>query len=258
MPSFPQMRDLPPVLDATGWRWERYASPSCPSDGFWLGRDTNGNRWLTKLRGSFYAYREIVFDRLAQKMGWSCQSSAFLQLDALSANTLGIDGREIQDLHWFLDEHAPAACSGDCPLDLLCGRSIDSVDDLPVSKFQHLLDWPKSDFAACLFGANDSPGLLITSAHELVIIDSEQMFLTGPVRLDGAAWWNMRDGSPSPSGRKLAREVCQDLCGLSAADIKDALSIPKGISIDKNWPIAPKLKASRLFAADFLRRTLQL
>ena len=245
------MKDLPPVLDSTGWTWERHKTTSFPSKDFWLGLDREGNRWLTKLRGSFYAYREIVFARLAQRMGWSCQSSMFLHVDNRSAQTLGVSTGEIHAAHWFMEEHANTQCSAECQLQFLFGRFVETVDDLQNSKIEHLLDWPKSEFAACLFGANEPPGRFFTTAHEFVIIDSEQMFSTGPSALDGTAWWNRPDGRPSRTGRALAVEVCHDLCGLTLNDLEDALSIPQGVSLRRNWPVAPKLRASRKFAAEF-------
>ena len=251
MASFPFIDDIPAVLDTTGWNWERLAAPHACSHDFWVGFDREGNRWLTKLRGAFYAYREIAFARLAQRMGWSCQSSSFLHLDRQSAKELGVSTSEAHAAHWFMNEHAQSACSPECQFSFLLNRSVETVDDLCGSEIEHLLDWPKSDFAACLFGANEPPGRLITIDHELVIIDSEQMFATGPCTLDGTAWWNRPDGSPSPTGRTLALEVCRNLCGLSAADVEDALTVPKGVSVHKKWPIAPKLKMSRKFAAEF-------
>jgi hypothetical protein len=251
--SFPLMANVPAVLDTAGWTWECYNTPSCPSQTFWVGCDREGNRWLTKLRGSFYAYREVVFDRLAQAMGWSCQTSAFLKLDKHTARELGLESREIHGAHWFMQEHSPSPCSDSCPLAFLRDHPLNSVDDFQKSAIAHLLDLPKADFAACLFGANEPPGHLFTANHELVLIDAEQMFSTGPCELDGTAWWNLPDGRPSLSGRALAYEVCRELCSLSPSQIKDALSVPQGVNIEKRWPISPKLKASKKFAENFLR-----
>lgn len=251
MPSFPQMKDLPPVLDSTGWTWAPYEAPFCSSIDLWLGSDRKGDKWLIKPRGSFYAYREIVFARLAQKMGWSCQSSAFLRLDKQSAKALGVPTAEIHAAHWFMEEHVHNPCSAECQLTFLFGRSINTVDDLQGFEIEHLLDWPKSELAACLFGANERPDRLYTTSHEFVIIDSEQMFSTDPCSLYESSWCTTPEGHPSPSGRTLAYEVCLALCSLSSADIGDALFIPKGVSVKETWPIAAKLKASRKFAADF-------
>tara|TARA_A100001391_G_scaffold203158_2_gene194740 strand:- start:169 stop:915 length:747 start_codon:yes stop_codon:yes gene_type:complete len=245
------MNDLPQSVSTFGWSWERFVAPYGSSENFWLGTDREGNRWLTKLRGPFYAYREIVFARLAQAMNWSCQSSVFLNLDPVSASVLGVKPDITHAAHWFMPEHKRQLCSGGCAVKFLFDKEIRTVDDLVGSQIEHLLDWPKSEFAAFLFGANEPPGRLFTTAHEFVIIDSEQMFSSGPCDFDTASWWNAPNGEPSLSGRMLAEQVCADLLSLSERDIKDALSIPKGIEVRENWPIAPIIRASRKFAVSF-------
>lgn len=55
------MHDLPPAIECTGWEWERFTAPGESSYNFWAGIDRDGNRWLTKLKGGFYAYREKMF-----------------------------------------------------------------------------------------------------------------------------------------------------------------------------------------------------
>lgn len=188
MPSFPKIIDLPTILNTTDWEWTPYRTPSFPSYDFWLGIDPDGNRWLTKLKGDFYAYRELVFARLAQKMGWSCQSSTFIQLAPQSAVVLGRSAGEVHAAHWFMEEHTPGTCSSDCPLKLIINRSGLTVDDLAGSRIAHLMDWPKSEIATCLFGGNELPGFLITTDHELIIIDSEQMFSNAPCDLTETNW----------------------------------------------------------------------
>ena len=254
MLSFPLMRDLPPVLETKGWSWKRFTAPVAPSHNFWLGSDRDGNCWLTKLTGAFCAYREIVFARLAQAMKWSCQSSAFLRVDKHSAQVLGISPGEIHAAHWFLMEHLHPPCTPDCALQFLVGKDRLAVTDLMGSAIAHLLDWPKSEFAAYVFGGIEPPGRLFTTAHEFVIIDSEQMFATGPCEFDAASWCKEANGRPSASGRALALEVCTDLAALSESQVHEALRIPDEVSIRKRWPIAPKLKASRKFAAEYIRR----
>ena len=69
MPSFPKIIDLPRILNTTDWEWTPYRTPSFPSYDFWLGIDPDGNRWLTKLKGDFYAYRELVFARWRRRWG---------------------------------------------------------------------------------------------------------------------------------------------------------------------------------------------
>ena len=252
MMSFPPINELPPVLRTSGWSWEPYVTPSFPSYDFWVGSDPAGRRWLTKLHGDFYAYREIVFARLAQRMGWSCQSSTFMVLDERSAEHLGVPENRLHAAHWFLEEHPHKACSGNCPMANLYGHPINTVDDLVGSGVKHIEDWPKSEVAAALFGANEPPGRLFTITHEFVIIDSEQMFSTGPTDVTMTSWWDKHDGSPCLSGRQLTLEVCSSVGRLSDNDLAEALAIPNGVRICELWPVTLNLKASHDFARRFV------
>jgi hypothetical protein len=249
--SFPLMRDLPPVVETTGWDWRSFEAPVAPSMNFWLGTDRQGNRWLTKLTGDFYAYREIVFARLAQQMGWSCQSSVFMRLDDDSARAIGAKVGEVHAAHWFLDEHVHPPCGQDCNLAVLVGKPVGVAEDLTGLAIAHILDWPKSELAACLFGGNEPPGRLFTKEHEFVIIDSELMFATGPCSFDSTSWWGDKH-PPMPSGIKLAKEVCADLLALGQSSFQAALAIPAGITVQERWPIKPILYKSYAHAQAFI------
>lgn len=252
MPSFPLIEELPPVIETHGWTWGPIKASPIHLDNFWLGVDRQGNRWLTKLRGAFYAYREITFAKLAQRMKWSCQSSVFMRLDEHSARTLGASPGEVHAAHWFLDEHLPfPPCSPDCERGRLNGREIRTPEDLAGINISHLLDWPKGDMAACLFGANEDPQQLFTKSHELVIIDSETMFTSRPCSFEDVTWLKNAEGQPSPGGSALALEVCQNFASLSMAEIEEALQIPANVAIQETWPIAPLLQESRRFADRF-------
>lgn len=252
MASFPTIAELPPVVHTTGWLWTPFKAPSVASNGFWLGTDRQGNRWLTKRRGDFYAYREIVFGRLAQRMGWSCQSTVFIQVDAESAHHLQVQPGSIHAGHWFLDEHVYPPCDGSraCFLGPLLGRRVQYVEDLCDISVAHILDWPKSELAACLFGGNEPPGRLFTAAHEFVIIDSELMFSTTPESFECTTWWGDKD-NPRPSGVAIAKEVCAEFSRLPDSAISDALALPSGVSVSEHWPISPILQQSRAFAEFF-------
>ena len=249
--SFPPISELPAILDSTGWKWNRYETPSFSSDTFWVGRDLDGRKWLTKLRGGFYAYREIVFARIAQKFGWSCQSSTFVKLDKRSAERLGVHGEWIHAAHWFLEEHSSSPCSVACPLDVRKGLVINDVDDLKGCRISHILDWPRSEIAVALFGGNELPDRFYTSKHEFVIIDSEQMFSADPPDVTKTKWWNRPDGVPSFSGRQLTIEVCHQVGQLSDAHLADALATPKGVAIKERCLIASRLKEACQYARRF-------
>ena len=248
MASFPLISELPQLVETVGWTWKPFQAPSVSSYGFWLGSDGNGNRWLTKLGGSFRAYREIVFAKLAQAMGWSCQSSMFVRIDRHSAAVLNVPAGEVHSAHWYMDEHPQSLCSSSCPLAFIRNRSIQGIEDLEGSDIAHLLDWPKGELAAYLFGGHEPPDRLFTFDHELVIIDSELMFASDPCHFKTSPWLSHRDGSPSLRGRALAREVCCDFASLLDSDLEYALRVPKGIRIERPWPIASILRKSRKVA----------
>ena len=247
------MSELPASLSTTGWSWSKIAKASHPSDGFFVGTDLQGNRWLTKLRGSFYAHREIVFARLAQAMRWSCQSSVFIRLDADSAHVLGRTLNEVHAAHWFLEEHPHPPCRADCALEALVGHEVHTLADLSFPLVTGLTDWPKSEIAAYIFGGNEPPGKLFTLSHELVVIDSEQMFSTGPCDFSNSPWLRSPSGESSPSGLRLANEVCAQIGSLNQGTIEVALSIPPGFTVDLRWPVAPKLLLGVQFAANYAR-----
>lgn len=251
MSSFPLIRDLPSVVDTKGWTWRSFDAPSAPSFNFWLGTDPQGNRWLTKLGGDFRAYREIVFSRLAQQMGWSCQSSVFMRLDEESARIIGAKAGEIHAAHWFLDEHIYPPCTEGCSLALLLGKPIGAVEDIVDLPVAHIIDWPKSEMAACLFGGHEPPGQLFTKTHEFVIIDSELMFSTGPCSFESTTWWGEKD-APTPSGLALAKEVCAGFIALGRESLTDAVTLPKGVAVKERWPVAPLIYRSFAYAEAFL------
>ena len=251
MKSFPCIDDVPPLLKTSGWEWKRYNPTACD---FWIGTDLDGSRWLTKLRGGFRGYRELVFARLAQRIGWSCQTSTFIELGDEAVRVF--DKPEIERFHaahWFMPEHPATACSTSCPMTLLINPSIPSINELETFPISNILDWAKSDFAALLFGAHEPSGCFVTQAHEFVIIDSELMFHSGPQPLKWSSWWNKSDGTPSIRGRHLALEVCHQIAAFTESELDAFLRIPEPVEFEHLWSIAPLLKASHCFAKEFAR-----
>ena len=114
-----------------------------------------------------------------------------MRVDSESARKIGVSAGSFHAAHWFLDEHAHPPCAPSCPLEPLVGQHVGRVEDIAELKVANILDWPKGDFAACLFGGSEPPGYLFTAAHEFVIIDSELMFYTRPSSLSGTVWWGL-------------------------------------------------------------------
>jgi hypothetical protein len=152
-----------------------------------------------------------------------------------------------------MDEHMSSFCGVGCALKSLKNRKIQTIEDVQAFDILYFLDWPKSEFAAYIFGGNEPPGRFITANHEFVVIDSEQMFSTGPCPFDTACWLVQPDGSPSQSGKALAIEVCEEISKLPNKLIAQALTIPTEMQIELRWPIAPKLHKSIEFATAFAR-----
>lgn len=233
MRSFPLISELDPVLETIGWYWERFTAPRLPYSVFWLGIDLQGNRWLIKrpnLACSLYkGYREIVFAKLAQKMGWSCQSSVFVRFDKDSARQLGIKEGQLNAAHWFLEEHPEGLCSQNCSWVDLKQYQKCTAEEIEGINLRNVLDWRKSGYASILFGGNDEPDSLITPSHNVVIIDSEQMFSCEAPRFDLFDFSGQWD---SKRGRELALEVCREFLSIPVNFINEALLVPDGIVLD--------------------------
>jgi hypothetical protein len=226
MPSFPLIKELPEVIESGDLAWEPFKPPDGHHSGFWLGTDRQGRKWLTKLRGPRYAYREIAFGRIAQEMGWYCQSSAYLRLSTAHAKLMGDTEHKVHAVHYYMEEHAISQpCAARCRFEALLGKHVGSVEDLNDIAIDHILDWPRAEFAACLFGANDGPDRLITAAHEFVIIDSEQMFSTGPSSFAKTRWWG------TAGGRDLAKQMCRGVGSLSPDQFDFALRRPSAVRL---------------------------
>ena len=253
MSSIPLMSDIPALLDTGGWTWQQLNRPGHPSDGFWIGTDIHGGRWLTKLRGSFYAYREILFGRLAQTMNWSCQSSVFIRLDRDGAVVLGCGVGDVHSAHWYMDEHVSDPCGYGCELAQLFGTEIRLIEDLQHYKIDHLIDWPKSQLAAYIFGAYEPPGVFFTIDHEFVIVDAEMMFSSEPCSFEMDSWLKHADGSFSEIGMSVAVNVCKEISMLPADLVAQALTVPHDISIRSQGLIESRLRAGIQFASEFTR-----
>jgi hypothetical protein len=249
----PSIYELPEFICTKGWQWRTF-SPSfgiAQLSEFWIGTDLEGNQWLTKLRGGFYAYREIVFAKISQSMGLSCQSSTYIKLDSQSAKQIGGKAGDIHSVHWFLKEHAPEPCGIECPYHQLNEATIFEIKDLYPIPISNILDWPSSDFLAYLLGANEISDYLITEDHEFVTIDSEQMFSTNYHCFSTLNWFLNTERIPSSEGISFAKELCLRFVSLSVKDIQRALVIPDNIQIEKRWDIEEIIWKSYEYAKQY-------
>lgn len=260
-PPFPSILELPEVLIADGWSWERFDARG--SSDHWVGGDLEGRRWLVKMGGGFQAVRERAFGFLAQRLGLACQSSALLRLREDSAPLIETpEAGPYQVALVFLARH-PSDCGSGCPT-LELGRgwkaAPNPVAALGRSRVRFALDWVKGNMLGALCGATERCEVLWTQDHALVLIDNEQAFSGPPANLWDCGWrsWEgPRDplsGDPvmSQLELRLARSLCRDLVAVPSVDLRRAVSIPRGYRAGCLWPLLPRLTAAQKAARAFL------
>ena len=245
---YPQMTDLPALIDTTGWHWDVFRSPA--SHEFWCGIAPDGSKWIVKMRGSFYAYRERVFGGLAHLLGISCQPSALCILPPDCPPMRATPNCEpYQGANWFLNEHPPEACSLVCPRKELEAQlnnpGGDPVSVLRHSKVAFALDLARGDMMACLCGANEPSDRLLTCNHEFVMVDNERMFSSDPSSPMKCRWIERPSGQVSEHGLTLERELCFAFAGVTDSEISKLCCIPPGYHVEERWSISDKLICAR-------------
>jgi hypothetical protein len=254
--DFPRITELPELLIADSWIWERFES-SIYSENFWIGLAPNNNRWLVKMRGSFYAYRERTFASLAQRLGLSCQSSVYLKLPQECLPRKGMEDTEDWQLAiWLLPEHGSQECSDHCPIEELY-RNInapaqDFVAALQASSVKNAVDWARGELLAYLCGANESSDRLFTPDHQFVLIDNEQIFSVPPGNILEAPCLEAPNNGLSQAGLKVALDLCSDFSALADDEIEEITRLPSHYTVDERWAIKPLIYEGRRAANEFL------
>lgn len=251
----PPIAELSELFDAADWSWSRESLGASRTTrrSFWIGTDPSGQRWLVKLRGSFAAYRERVFGSLAQMLSLSCQTSAFLMLPDDADPIKADPTRErCQGAIWLLQEHQGCDLSP-CPISTcfeLFAAESNWVAALGRCALKHAVDEARACILAYLCGANEPSDVLITADHQVVIIDNEFMFSSGPtigellrdsrlLQPDGAMW---------EEARSLTRDLCERFAELTDGELDRCLAVPDGYIAVQSWPIRPLLERGRIAA----------
>jgi len=257
--SFPKIRELPQLIDASDWVWQK---PSLHDDKarikaeWWIGTDSDGTKWLLKMTGGFYAYREHVFASLAQRIGISCQSSAYVLIGSESAEPRSQTefSEPFQLAIWLMDEHADKPCSLTCPWSIYSATcrngdylNIHQASTDGVSYFDDLM---RGDVLGYLCGQFEPHDHFLTSQHEYVVIDNELMFAAerGVKRsLNGCRWLKF-DAAGS-----LVTEVCRNFVQITDKELHEIAEIPKGYSISNGRNLYHDLRAAKAAASDYLK-----
>jgi hypothetical protein len=254
---YPLVSELPAVVDARKWEWKPFADPWGNLD-FFVGTDELGNQWLTKLRGGFRGYREIVFERLVQSAGWRCQSSTFAILESRSLSRCKIATREsTQIVTRLLREHGAADCNPGCPIGQFRGDLFSQDGDplvrLAASPLTDALNFAREQILAPLLGGVEPAGCLTTLDHQVFLIDGELMFAGEPSDVRKTSWWKRRDGSPWPNGQRLTHSICAVVGSFEDYQLQSFLEKPAELKIELSWQICPLLYNARDYARAFSR-----
>jgi hypothetical protein len=255
---FPLIRDLPPLLNGGDWSWERFAPSTGSSNEFWVGESPDGNRWLVKLTGSFSAWREHTFAGLAQQLGLSCQSSTFLILPPGSPPLANADNVEAQQLAiWLIPKHDETACRASCPIEslhqALRNLEMDGATALLDSSIRFAPSWLLGEVLGYFCGAGEIGERLFTLEHELILIDNEQAFSSGPAELSSCPWLYPGPGRRSEPAFALALDLARRFSALPDEELRRLVALPHGYRVQRLWGLASRLRSARAAARAFVR-----
>ena len=244
------------VLSPTRWDWERFTPDR--HDGFWTGTSGDHGRWLFKMRTDLAAHREHTFEQLAQRLGLSCQRSAFVQLTSECPPLLGQPAANPWQIALrLLEEHEPVGCSSTCEIDVFRSALGNSNQDRAALVEQLTIadatDCIRADLLAILCGASERSDRLVTKTHQFVIIDNEQMFSTKPGDLRESPWLKTPGGRSSPVAARIAKALCAAFAAIGNSELATLSSLPEHVSVEADRRVAPFLRQARDAAANYLQ-----
>jgi hypothetical protein len=255
--SFPTITDLPSYVVAADWTWDRPKPRSDPYHGcssdWWIGTDNAGRRWVVKMRGSNYAYREHVFSALAQRLGIACQSSVYLVIPPKAPPLLNtINSESYQLALWFFEEHRRPCLQENCPLNLL-SISLDTEAD--IEKYiscgvLNAIDRLNGEILGYLCGQHEPPGLLYTKSHEFIQVDNELMFSEDPVDLQNCEWLRFS------IGKQCAATVCKKLSEIDDSELLNFSKVPQDYWVHDENEVPRRLIAAKRAAIAHLQGRL--
>lgn len=246
---FPKITELPELLIASDWEWRMPAENEL-KHGWWIGVAPDSRKWLLKMTGSFYGYREHVFASLAQRLGISCQSSAYVIIDKNSAIFRGKSGdaEPCQLAICFMDEHPNLPCSSQCVTRQILGKKMNPQEitrarDSGLSYFDDLV---RGDILGHLCGQFEPHDHFITRDHEYVVIDNERMFDQPPC-LKQYEWLDVEGIRPMIIG------VCRGLAGVPANELRSLATVPDGYTVANGRYLYDDLCAAKAAANEYLK-----
>jgi hypothetical protein len=250
---FPPIKELPIMQYSENWQWT-----SCLSLGtdFWIAEDEDGRKWLVKLRGSFYAFRERTFSSIAQHLKISCQSSTFLKIPSGSEPLLGTrQASQNQLAICLIPEHIHGFCGDECPLRSYT-ETFSAADDksaaLNDSQIPNALDWARGEMLGYICDMHEPPDRLFTPNHEFVQIDNEMMFTNAHADFWECVWLKSDQDEWSEVGIREAQKLCESVAALSDESIAGATEIPTDYVVEMLWDVPQMANSIRNRAASYL------
>jgi hypothetical protein len=248
--TYPRIDNLPLQVNACSWTWRKMQNRK-----FWIGQELNGTKWLVKGRGSFYALRERASGYFLQTLGVNSQSSAFVVLPEKSLPVTERPNIERCQLAIsYIDEHDRDCVDGDnCLLRKLRDQFDKSPEKYPFLEtcaILNIIDWVKSDVLACLCGANEPSGRLLSKDHIMYVIDNEHMLSQTPVSPIRCTKWFDKEYDAS---MELTLGLCKRISKIKKRDIQIFTAVPDGYVVDELWSISELMESTVMYSKKFLK-----
>jgi hypothetical protein len=227
--GFPTSLSLPILLRGDSWQWE---IREFLGKEYWIGTDPDGQQWLIKPRNGIHVACERVFSIIAQSIGIRCQSSAYLKVPKNSPPRTNRTACLPPDANchlaiWFFDEHPAERCGDDCsiPSDASMpdeGATYDSMaHDLG---YENMMHYVRGQMLACLCNLEEPIEFLLTTDHELILIDNEFMWYCEQDLRDSPLL--LSNGLIDKSKLQIATKLCEEVIALPDEIFERALRLP--------------------------------
>lgn len=244
------------VSRVKGWKWEKRDYGVFPTYTFWTTKDPSGESCIVKFTGSFYSYREWVFNRLASRLGLNARNVRLAWISEQDLLKTDQESSEpFQVLLVTVNVHDAKPCKPSCVYPEFVRHLKEDSDfcEFSLSASYNAVDYISKDFLADIFGANEPSECLFGADHKLYIIDNEQMFSMESSGRIASKWLLDRSGAHSAPGHKILNNLCRRIASLSDADLLHISKCPDEFRVDMMWDILPILHKGKTLAHSMLK-----
>lgn len=241
------------------WEWTEAVYGDLNQYTFWTTMDPSETCWIVKFRGSFYSYREWVFNRLAYRLGLNAVNVRLANVSKLDLikTKQDTDTEPFQLLTKNIYVHDSLLCKPDCPFPEF-NKNIQENRDFckfALTTSYNYIDYILKDFMCDIFGGHEPSEYLFGIDHKLYIIDNEQMFQrSGPAGRISSKWLTGENNTNSKQGIKLLQELCHKIISISDHELMQISKYPESYKVDMLWDILPILHKGRELAQSILTK----